>query len=527
MTSVDMGRIWQEAERLSGLGEDAKAGALYICLLEDRSIAPYAHLRLSIAAQRTGDVRGSVQHALEAFGKSYADPVLLEMTCKLLLRLGETHAALACVNALLGMPTPPAFLAEVGKMLSDHMQPDAALACLQRAMAGGMSNLPAMQYLLGLNLMYAGELEQAEQALEASLLGNEELAPAHWALAKLGRVAGREMRIRRLKKLLTGESGKGGADSLLWYSLFHELDRSDQISEAWQALEKAMLIRRGQIRYDEATYEALFAEAIRALQYAGTAPSVISGNRGAAPVFVVGLPRSGTTVIEQALCAQADVASGGELRDLAIQMRWVTKRAGSYQIDSELLRSLDHEHLQVLGERYLAHTQWRARGHAFYTDKWPENYFAIGHILAAMPEARIICVRRGAADACFSNLKEWFAAAYPYSYSQQEVARQYMRYERFLDKVRELRSPRVAFVEYETFVRQPQRVVGGLKVLLDLPSRLTPLSFESVPTASAVQVRDGVSARHIGSWSRYEASLSPMLDELACGGFGKKAGGVG
>ncbi len=516
--SVDATRDWQAAEQFSAQGQVEQARPLYLGLLEDRAIAPYAHLRLSVAEQQAGDIRGAVGHALDAFGKAHADPALLEMLCKLLLRLGETRAALACANALLGMSASAGALAEVGKMLSDHMLPDAALSLLRRAMAEGMANAPAMQYLLGLNLMYAGDLGAAERALETSVRGNPGLAPAHWALAKMGNEAGRGDRIGRLRALLQGPDGNGNDASLLWYSLFHELDRDDQVAAAWPALEEAMRIRRRQVRYDEPAQEALFAEATQALRLAVDAPVDVA-TQGPAPIFIVGLPRSGTTVIEQALCREADVASVGELRDLPAQMRWVAERAGPFHVDAGLLQAVGRDQLRSLGERYLAHTQWRARGHAFFADKWPENYLAIGHILASLPNARVVCVRRGGADACFSNLKEWFAASYPYSYTQEEVARQYIRYEAFLRRVREVGSSRVAFVEYETFVRQPQVAIEALKLLLGLPGRTSPQPSESVPTASAVQVRSSVSTRHVGSWARYAAWLGPMLDELERGGF--------
>lgn len=513
---VDASVRWQQAEQLSAKGEEAQARTLYAGLTGDPAIAPYAHLRLSVADQRAGDVRGAVAHALDAFRLAQADATLLELLSKLLLRLGETHAALACANALPATGPTPGALAEVGKMLSDHMLPDAALPLLQRAMAAGMAGAPAMQYLLGLNLMYAGDLPAAQQALEASVRGNPELAAAHWALAKLGVDEGRGARIDRLQRLVAAAPGRGPEAALLWYSLFHELDRDAQPKPAWAALETSMRLRRAQVRYDEAAQDALFEAAAQALRQPRRETRVEPA--GPTPVFIVGLPRSGTTVIEQALCAQADVASAGELRDLAIQMRWVAQRAGSFNLDAGLLQAMAAQPAGLLGDRYLDHTRWRARGHAFYADKWPENYLAIGHILAALPDARIVCVRRAPADACFSNLKEWFAASYPYSYAQEEVARQYARFDRFLQEVRAVANPRVAFVEYEAFARQPDAAIAGLKLLLDLPDRTVPGAQESVPTASAVQVRGAVSTRHVGAWRRYAEWLGPMLDELArCG----------
>lgn len=509
---VDASRTWHDAERLSAAGRGAAAMELYRALLADRSFAPYAHLRLSIAAQRSGDVREASSHALDAMRKAHKDPELLEMLSKLLLRVGETHAALACANALLDVGASVESMAEVGKMLSDYMLPDAALPLLQRAMVGGMGGSPALQYLVGLNCMYAGELDAAAQMLELSLRGSPEFAPAHWAMTKLDQCAGRGARIDRLKRLLAGAIGQSADAALLWYCLFHELDREGLLAEAWQALDAAMRLRRLQVRFDESAQDALFEEAAKALQQ--TVCVSDAEMEGPMPIFVVGLPRSGTTVIERALCAQADVASAGELRDLAIQMRWVAQQPGGFHVDADLLRAISAAPPTQLGRRYLEHTQWRARGQAFFTDKWPENYLAIGHILAAMPKARVICVMRNPEDACFSNLKEWFASSYAYSYTQEEVARQYGRYDALLHQVRAIGSARVAFVQYETFVLQPEAAVAALKMRLNLPDRTGPGLSESVATASAVQIRTAVNSRHVGAWRRYADRLSPMCAEL-------------
>ena len=518
---MDPMKQWQEAERLAGSEGLEQARAAYEALLEDRTLAPYAHLRLSMADQRAGNVRGATGHALQAFGKAYADAGLLEMLCKLLLRLGEVRAALACANALAQANPSAGALAETGKMFSDRMLPDAALPLVQRAMLKGMADAPAMQYLLGLNLMYAGKLDEALEALERSVVVDPKLASAHWALAKLGDAATRDKRIDRLRDLLKTVDERHQDAPLLWYALFHELDRDEQRVSAWGALEKAMRLRRRQVPHDDAQMDDLYAAATASIDsYVRVEPQSESSD-ATAPVFVVGMPRTGTTVIEQHLCAHADAASAGELRDLAVQMRWVTQQPGPYRFDGTLLRVMQAGDAGLLGRRYLEHTQWCAQGRGFYVDKWPENHLAIGHILRALPQARVLVVRRGAADTCFSNLKEWFAASYYYSYDMLEVARQYARFDRLMKVVESANSPRVAFVDYEAFVQSPAQVVGDLRNTLGLPARADAgkVGWQgSVATASSVQIRDGVSARHVDSWKRYATYLAPMLNALAQSG---------
>ncbi|MEO5963638.1 MAG: sulfotransferase [Thermomonas sp.] len=508
---------WQEAERLSGAGQGDEARLLYAGVFHDPTLAPLAHLRLALLDQRAGDLRGATDHALAAFAGAYADADLMEMLCKTLLQLGETHAALACATALQGMDASVEAYAETGKMLSDHMLPEAALPLLSKAMAKGLANAPAMRYLMGLNLMYIGRLDDARRELEACLRGNPGMLPAHWALAKVGLPAERGMRIERLQRLAENPEPGASDAALLHYSLFHELDRAGQPEQAWAALEDAMRLRRARVPHDEAAQDALFEAAIEALRDAGTQNVTNEHDEGPQPVFVVGMPRTGTTVIEQHLCAAADVASAGELRDLAMQSRWVAHQSGSSQVDRGLLDALQQAPLRELSQRYLSHTRWRANGHAYYADKWPENYLLIGHILRAMPQARVLCVRRSAADACFSNLKEWFAASYFYSYDMGETARQYARFDRLMQAVEALQHPRVAFIEYEDFVAAPESAIAGVLQSLGLPARdpQRPHAPATIATASATQARGEVTASHVHAWRRYETQLAPLLDELS------------
>ncbi len=505
---------WQEAEGFSAAGQDERAEPIYRDLLGVREHAPWAHLRLALAALRAGAVRDGEAHALGAFRSAWADSELLEAVCKMLLRTGCVQEALACADALLRLDAPAGALAEVGKMLSDHMLPDAALPLLQRAMARGLSRAPAMHYLVGLNLMYVGRHAQALEALEASLRGNPDLAPAHWALAKLADAQTRGARIDRLRAALDRTPPEAQDAPLLWYALFHELDRAGDAA-AWAALEQAMRRRRAQVRHDEAAQDALFDAAARALELPEASADDALHDGGAQPLFVVGLPRTGTTVIEQRLCASVDAASAGELRDLALQLRAVTGRAGPPHFDARTL-AIDAGQAHELGARYLARSRWRARGRAFYLDKWPENYLAVGAILAALPGARVIWVRRDPIDACFSNLKEWFAASYFYSYDMGEVARHCARFERLRAQVRDRASARVAFVGYEAFVRSPDTTLGGALDALGIARRAAPETAPqaTIATASAAQAREGISTRHIGAWRRYARPLAPLCAEL-------------
>src|SRR5690606_12214205 len=188
------------------------------------------------------------------------------------------------------------------------------------------------------------------------------------------------------------------------YALFKELDDLGKTAAAWDALAAGMRVRRGQVVFDDGAEAALF-EALHAVasnppcrsRYSGdalggsisagaiaavAAPAGGSTGRveGPQPIFIVGLPRSGTTLLERVLGGHPEVADAGELRDVAAQLRWMTELPGSNQLDAALVRAAGSIDFAELGERYLAHTRWHAGGKRFYTDKLPANYLNVGFI---------------------------------------------------------------------------------------------------------------------------------------------------
>lgn len=276
-----------------------------------------------------------------------------------------------------------------------------------------------------------------------------------------------------------------------------------------------MRLRRRQVHVDAAAEDALFD----ALQEVGP----VVGEQGATtdgpvPIFIVGMPRSGTTLLERMLGAHPQVADAGELRDFTTQMRWLTDRMGGPHPDLALARAASSMDVAALGERYLAHTQWRAGGRSHYTDKLPTNFLSVGWIARALPQARILHMARAPVDSCFSNLKELFADAYPHSYDQLEMADHFRRYRALMAHWHQAFPGRVLDVHYERLVQEPQAVAQEVLAFCGLPWTSDVLAPQergsAVATASAVQVREAIHPRFIGQWRRYAAHLSPMIERL-------------
>lgn len=511
-------QVWSEAERLLAAGSLAAAAERYEQLRGDEQFGAIASLRLSLVASRSGDFRLAVEETLHAHRLRRPDPDLLEMIAKRLLSLGEKKLALDTVRQLLALPGARiTTLADLGKLLSDSDEPALALQLLQRAEAGGLSS-PGLHYLVGLSQMYAGNREQARTQLERSLSLDPGFARSHWALVKLsGDDDGGRHRDRLLATIARLEDSHPDLPLLL-YALFHRLDRAGDVENAWRALSRGMAARRAQVRYDGDAEAHMFdlLESSDALPEPAPSASAI-------PVFILGLPRTGTTLLDHLLGQHHDVARAGELRDFNWVLRWIANRGGVPLLDAGLVERLVGTPLEGVGRRYLDRTQWRAAGRPFYTDKLPPNFMNIGWIAGSLPQARIVHLVRNPMDACFSNLKEMFAAPYAYSYDQLEMAGHYACYRRLMAHWHERFPGRILDVGYEDLVRDPQAVLQrvlahcGLAVPAGGLASSTAEGVEA--TASAMQVREPVHQRGVDAWNRYASHLGPMQRELAAAGL--------
>ena len=512
-------QAWQQAERCLAQRDLEGARAGYLALVGEPVLAPLARLRLSLVAGAQGRYRDAVDQALAAHAARRADPDLLELIAKRLFGLGELQPALACATdpMVLGTRTVST-LAELGKLLSEHGFPGEALPLLERAQALGLDT-PVLGYLIGLCRVYTGEPDRAEAELLACLRAEPGMPLALWALGKLRLREGGDERVRQLRESIDRRGDGDPEAPLLYYTLFAELDRRDQLAPAWDALARGMALRRRQTRYDAAADAALFDYLEKLHVPAATG----EGAGGPRPVFIVGMPRSGTTLLERMLGNHFDIADAGELNDLVRQLRYLCDQAGPPKLDLALAQRAEGVDFAELGRRYLAHTQWRAQGKAVYTDKMPPNFLNVSYIVRALPQARILHMVRGPMDTCFSNLKEWFAGAYPHSYQQEEMAEHFLRYRRLMAHWRTQYPDRILDVRYDELVTDSEAVLREVLAFCGLPWQEGLAAIEkrsgTVATASAAQVREPIHQRFLDQWRRYADHLGPLKQKLGALGY--------
>lgn len=513
-----MAAHWQSAEVALAAGDVARAQRELESVLALDPSQPLARLRLSVLALGRSELRAALTWMEPVTAASrWPAEVVLQLSRQLIV-LGESERAATLLQALRErLPATAAAWAECGHQWSLLGQQLAARAILLHALTlPGGDNL-GLRYTLGTVHAFCGEDADAATQFETCIARKPDFERAHWALSKLrDHDAGqRAQRIERLRRL-AASLPRTGAE--LHAALFNELDADDRVDEAWSALMASGALRRRELPFDDAAEVALFAALER---WVPAATTTARSECDHAPIFVTGLPRSGTTLVERMLGNHPAVGSAGELVDVSMQLQWLSGRAARDYVDSEVLTTLPSGSLVTAGERYLNHTAWRiARGQRLL-DKMPANSLLLPQIAAMLPAASLVLVERDPRDTAFSNLKELFGRMYRYSYDQATTARHVLRHRRLMRHYRSRLGDRLIEVDYESLVAQPEPQAAALfaRCGLDFQPGYADIRSNNAPssTASAVQVRAAVSDRHIGQWRRYERHLGPMLEILARG----------
>jgi hypothetical protein len=298
------------------------------------------------------------------------------------------------------------------------------------------------------------------------------------------------------------------------FALHRALDGRGERDEAWAALARGRALRRSTVRYDVAEDEALMRAVAR--RWPDPAPSERASPEGAqVPVFIVGLHRTGTTLLEQQLAAHRGVAIAGETLTLTALLSEAVDHHVRGALDAVALERMDRVDPTALGEAWRRIHRARFPEATHVVEKLPQNFLLVGLIRRALPEARILHLARAPMDACWSNLRERFGrGTAPYSDDVVELARFYAAYRTLMDHWREREGDAIHDVEYEALVREPIAIVEAVCRFCALDPAKRTTSITASRTASAAQVREPIHTRSIGRWAAYASQLAPLRDEL-------------
>jgi len=359
-----------------------------------------------------------------------------------------------------------------------------------------------------------GRLDSAESACERAIA----LDAAHYASfllrSQLKVQSSGSNHVEALERLLAVRAGDDRARMFLGYALGKELDDLGRYDEAFRWFAEAARTRRRHLAYDVALDERKMQRIgevfTRTLVQPPPSPSTLDSRRY---VFIVGLPRSGTTLVERIVSGLPGVRSNGETGHFAAALLAAAPAEPAGDVFERAARAAPAE----VAHRY-AELADGPRPAARILEKLPMNYLYLGAIQRALPEASLIALVRSPLDSCFAMYRTLFGEAYPFSYDFEELARYYAAYVRLMQHWRALLGERLHEVLYEGLVEAPRREGAALAAHCGLPWSEAALEIQNNAavslTASAAQVRRPIYGSSSGRWRHYRAHLEPLIGAL-------------
>ena len=447
---------------------------------------------------------------------------------KALQRLGDFEAAVECFEALCALaPEDPGAWCALGLARHDANRSDAAFDSQRRALALDPA-LPDAHDAIGALFMERGAFAEAEAAFRAALRHAPGYAPAFGNLVRARRMGPEDLPlVARMRALLAREGGLApGHAADLHFALGKAHEDLADYDRAFVHYREGNRRRRGARRHDREAAAAGVRALAAAFDPAFFARSAGRGDPDPRPVFVTGMPRSGTSLVEQILASHPDCFGAGELPHLERVVRSCSAGAGGGPSLPALAAGFGDADLRALGRAYLDALPAEAGAAARVTDKMPPNWRYLGFAAAMLPGARVVHCRRDAMDVCFSIYAQHFTHrdAWPWAWDLRDLASEYLACERLMAHwARTLPLPMHA-VRYERLVRDQETVTRELLAFCGLPFDARCLRFHEsdrpVRTASDWQVRQPLYRSSVGRWRRFERHLAPLREALERGGGG-------
>lgn len=482
---------------------------------------------------------GQVKKSIEIFNKAIAlapeNAEYLAELGKQLVALRENPQALHAARQAYALnPSSAPVLNTLGTVFSHCGEHATALDCYKRAVRGlphkAAPGSPSaawqaeLYFNLGASLQFAGRFADAEDAYEQAIALQPRLYKAHSALSLLQPQTAERNHLQRLQALQN--TVKTPQDQLhLGHAIAKEQEDLQHYGESLLSLAWAKQAQAAQVAYRADADAALFA-GIRQQFTVDVCAAPVPACDSAEPIFIVGMPRTGTTLVEQILASHSQVFAAGELQNFPLLVKRMTQSPSADVMDLETLQRAAQLDMAALGTAYIDSTR-PATGHTVhFIDKLPLNMLYLGLIKRALPNAKLICLRRDPMDTCLSNYRQLFATNfkyYYYNYDLLDCGRYYIEFDRLMRHWRDVMPGAIHEVQYEALVENPERVTRELLGHCELPWEDQCLAFHqrkaSVATASAVQVRQDIYTSSVNRWQRYGDALQPLYELLKLAGL--------
>ena len=474
-----------------------------------------------LAIKQAGKALQSADHAARLDPR---DPAHHVQRAYCLLALARRADAEAAVERAAGLPSEhPSVIDSIGTLFSLTGKQEQALHAFERA-AELRPEDPHIRFNLATVKQSFGDLDGAEKEFDLAIRHNPGDYEAYLHRSRLRRQDAGRNHVGELQQLLNSTELPWRGRMILQYAIGKEYEDLGDYTRSFEALREGAGLRRAHMEYDVRKDVAIM-DGIRRYYPTAAGSTDFAGHDSDAPIFIVGLPRTGTTLVERLVATNDAVFAAGELNNFAVSLMAQAKSPsyGATPSGVELVRLSTQVDFARLGRDYVESTRPYTGQAPRFVDKLPLNFLYCGLIARALPRAKIVHVRRNPMDACFAMFKTLFQQAYPFSYDLGDIAEYYGSYHKLMSHWESTLPGRLIHLDYEALVEDPKGMSQKLFVSLDLEWDRRVLDFhkQETPslTASLAQIRQPVYASSVGRWRNYEAHLAPLKSAFEAAGI--------
>lgn len=438
----------------------------------------------------------------------------------LLIESNRQSEAIDCYRAVTQLePGDAAAWAGLAGALAHEGAVKESAAAYERSLAL-QPDMPGVQMGFGHVLKTLGDQEAALRAYRTSISLKPDSGEVYWSMANLKVFRFEEAEVAAMEKQVERSDLSESADVHFRFALGKAYEDKGEFDIAWHYYDTGNQRQRKRVFHDPVAFEARHQEIVEVFSAEFLEKNAGHGDKSTAPIFIVGLPRSGSTLVEQILASHSQVEGTAELATLGK----VATSIGRYRRDRkqypETVRDLRSKDFRAYGRQYIEETRnYRVTTKPFFTDKLPNNFSHVGLLHLILPNAKIINARRHPFDSCLGGYKQLFGKGQDFTYDMLELAEYYRQYHEIMRHWHRTLPGKVLDVHYEETVTDLDSQVRRILDYCGLPFEEACVRFHetrrAVRTASSEQVRQPLYTSALGAWRRYEKHLDLWREELA------------
>jgi len=418
----------------------------------------------------------------------------------------------------------PHYLNQAGNVYLEIGMQDRATPLFERANEL-QPGIPVIENNLATCYMFLGRIDEAREIFQRLLDRDPTHQRNHLTFARLDK-AGDRNHIEQMKAILERTQSPPERNIFMYYAIGKELEDLEAWDEAFEYFKMAGDAVTRVANYDIDTDLQLIDKVISVCDadWLDDQPAIATDEAGfKTPIFVIGLPRTGTTLVDRILASHSQVQSVGETQFMQMVIRRESGIESEEKMTPAMIEAAAGLDIDLIGRGYLDMLKYRLGNEPFFVDKLPFNILYAGFIAKAFPQARLVYIKRNPMDACFAMYKQVFTWAYKFSYTLEGLGRFYVAFDRLLRHWKETLGDRLLELEYESLVADQKQQTRRLLDGLGLPFEEACLDFHknesATATASSIQVREKAHTRSVNRWKHYEQQLQPLRDYLENAGI--------